>query len=204
MKLAEVYNRNAAYWDSRLYRSVYYSAYIRLFRALQREGSLRQRLQVLDCGIGAGLLSEALLRIAGYGIELNGVDVSSNLLAISAAKFNRQGVYARLAFGDIRRLPYGNEKLDLVISGLVLEHVAQPLDGLREMVRVLRRDGPLVVVATRRGAPDFYFRRKYRYRPYPEADIVDWMKAAGIANVRVRRLYGIAGIFARAYTGTKA
>jgi demethylmenaquinone methyltransferase/2-methoxy-6-polyprenyl-1,4-benzoquinol methylase len=160
-------------------------------------------MRALDCGIGAGLLSEALLQVAAPPIELHGVDLSSNLLAMSKVKFNRRGARARLAFADIRHLPYNKDQFELVVSGLVLEHVAQPLDAVREMARALRPDGTLVIVATRRGAPDFYFRRKYRYRPWSGSAIVDWMTTAGLANVRARPLSGIARFFARAYTGTK-
>ena len=204
MTLAEVYDRNAGYWDSWLYRAVYYRAYIRLLSMLKRDGALGRPVRVLDCGIGAGLLSEALLHIADWQMELNGVDLSSNLLAMSAAKFNGQGVQARLALSDICRLPYRNEQMDLVMSGLVLEHVAQPVDAVREMARVLRHRGPLVLVATRRGAPDHYFRRKYRYRPYRVEVISDWVKAAGLTNVRAYPFSGIARLFAQAYIGTKA
>jgi ubiquinone/menaquinone biosynthesis C-methylase UbiE len=160
-------------------------------------------VHVLDCGIGAGLLSEALLHIADWQIDLNGVDLSSNLLAMSAAKFNCQGAQARLVFSDVCRLPYRNEQMDLVMSGLVLEHVAQPLDAVREMARVLRQRGPLALVATRRGAPDHYFRWKYRYRPYRAEAVSDWMKAAGLTEVRAHPFSGFARFFARAYIGLK-
>lgn len=203
MQLAEIYDRNAAYWDSKLYRAVYYAAYVRLFRELQCEGALGRPVRVLDCGVGAGLLSEALLHTTGRRIELNGIDVSSKLLVMSAAKFNRQGVQAQLAIGDICRLPYRNEQMDLVISGLVLEHVPQPVHAMHEMVRVLSPRGPLVIVATRRGAPDYYFRRKYRYKPYPAALVLAWIKAVGLADVRSQPLHGLARFFAQAYTGTK-
>jgi ubiquinone/menaquinone biosynthesis C-methylase UbiE len=202
MTLTEVYNRNAGYWDSWLYRAVYYRAYIRLLRMLERDGALGRPVRVLDCGIGAGLLSEALLHIADWHMELNGVDLSSNLLAMSAAKFSDQGAQARLALSDICGLPYRNEQMDLVMSALVLEHVAQPLDAVREMARVLHR-GPLLLVATRPGAPDHYFRRKYRYRPYRAEVISDWVKAAGLTKVRAYPFSGIARFFARAYIGTK-
>ena len=66
MTLAEVYDRNAGYWDSWLYRAVYYRAYIRLLRMLKRDGALGRPVRVLDCGIGAGLLSEALLHISDW------------------------------------------------------------------------------------------------------------------------------------------
>jgi ubiquinone/menaquinone biosynthesis C-methylase UbiE len=203
MKLAEVYNRNAGYWDSMLYRAVYHGAYIRLLRTILSESTFPVPGRVLDCGIGAGLFSEALLHVAGRRIELNGVDLSSRLLAMSATKFSRLGANARLAFGDILRLPYRNGQMDLVISALVLEHVRHPLDAVREMVRVLRHGGPLVIIATRRGAPDYYFRSKYGYKPYPAAEILDWLNAAGLVDVRSRTLPGIARFFAQACTGTK-
>jgi ubiquinone/menaquinone biosynthesis C-methylase UbiE len=202
MTLADVYDRNAWYWDSWQYRAIYYRAYIRLLRILKRDGALRWPVRVLDCGIGAGVLSEALLHIADWQMKLNGVDLSSNLLAMSAAKFNGQRVRARLVLSDVCRLPYRDDQMDLVMSGLVLEHVAQPEDAVREMARVLRR-GPLLLVATRRGAPDHYFRRKYGYRPYRAADIAAWVKAAGLTDVRAYPLSGIARFFARAYIGMK-
>jgi ubiquinone/menaquinone biosynthesis C-methylase UbiE len=204
MKLVEVYDRNAGYWDSWLYRTVYFRPYIRLLHTLTREGGLGRPVRVLDCGIGAGLLSEAFLHIADWRTALNGIDISSKLLTISAAKFNGHGTQARLVLGDICRLPYRNEEMDLVLSGLVLEHVPQPLDAVREMARVLRRRALLILVATRRGAPDHYFRWKYRYRPYRAEVISDWMKAAGLTEVRSQPLSGIARFFARAYIAMKA
>jgi ubiquinone/menaquinone biosynthesis C-methylase UbiE len=63
--------------------------------------------------------------------------------------------------------------MNLVISGVVLEHVPQPADAVREMTRVLSPGGPLVIVARHCGAPDWYFRKKYRYKPYPTAAVLN-------------------------------
>jgi ubiquinone/menaquinone biosynthesis C-methylase UbiE len=203
MELAGVYDQNAGYWDSRVYRTVYHRAYIRMLRSLQHAGVLGRPMRVLDCGIGAGLLSEALLDIADWRLDLNGIDRSSKLLAMAASKFNRRGVRARLAISDVCNLPYRGEEMDLVLSGLVLEHISQPVDAVREMARVLRHGALLVLTATRRGAPDHYFRWKYQYRPYRKVALLSWMKAAGLAEVRAYPLSGIARFFARAYAGMK-
>ena len=72
------------------------------------------------------------------------------------------------------------------------------------LVRVLRRDGLLIVVATRSGAPDHYFRWKYRYRPYAASSLLEWLTEAGLDNVRAHELSGIARLFARAYVGSEA
>jgi demethylmenaquinone methyltransferase/2-methoxy-6-polyprenyl-1,4-benzoquinol methylase len=204
MQLVEVYDRNAAYWDSKLYRAVYHGAYVQLFRTLKRTGSLRTPADVLDCGIGAGLFSESFLDAADGPAVINGIDLSSKLLEMTRLKFHRRGVRARLAAGDICQMPYPNEAMQLVISALVLEHVVQPGDAVREMTRVVRHRGLLVIVATRRGAPDHFFRLKYRYKPYRERAILQWMEEAGLKDVKPYTLSGLARFFARGYVGVKA
>lgn len=202
--LAELYDRNATYWDSALYRLAYFGAYVRLFRQLMREGVLSQPQRVLDCGIGAGILSEALARAADTPVQLHGVDLSPKLLAVAAAKFRAQGVAAEFALADIRQLPYRDERMDAVVSALVLEHVPEPVDAIKEMARVLRRQRMLLIVATRQGAPDHYFRRKYHYQPYSPEAILTWLRTTGLQHVRAYDLLGIGRLFARAYTGVKA
>ncbi len=202
-KLARVYDRNAGYWDSRLYRLAYHPAYVRLLDGLKREGLLPGPLRVLDCGTGAGLLIESFLDLGPAAAEIHAIDLSPNLLAMARAKFLRRGVPARLALSSISRLPYPEARMDLVLGGLVLEHVPEPLDAVREMARVLRPGRPLVLVATRRGAPDHWFRLKYGYSPYPKAALLGWLKQAGLTRVRAQPLYGIARLFARAYVGVK-
>lgn len=203
MDLREVYDRNAGYWDSRLYRAVYRRPYVRLLRNLQREGALRRPVRVLDCGIGAGMLSEALLSVADWPVHINGVDLSFPLLKMAASKFRRSGARAQLAGGDICRLPYRDRQMDLVLSALVLEHVPRPVEAVREMARVLGNGRLLVLVGTRPGAPDHYYRRKYRYQPYRASALFDWMREAGLEEVREYALTGIARFFARAYVGVK-
>jgi demethylmenaquinone methyltransferase/2-methoxy-6-polyprenyl-1,4-benzoquinol methylase len=202
MTLTEVYNRNAAYWNSKLYRTAYHRAYVRLFETLKRRSILGRPERVLDCGIGAGLLAESLID-AGERPVIYGVDLSAALLGMAHSKLKNAGVAARLAFADVSSLPYRNQEMDLVMSALVLEHVPDPPAAIGEMVRVLRHDGLLIVVATRSGAPDHYFRWKYRYRPYGASLMLEWLTEAGLGNVRPYELSGIAHLFARAYVAVR-
>ena len=48
---------------------------------------------------------------------------------------------------DITRIPEPNASFDAVMCIEVLEHVPAPVEALRELVRVLRRDGTLVITA---------------------------------------------------------
>lgn len=204
MSLAELYNRNAGYWDSTLYRSAYHGAYVRLLKRFSNGRIIGHLQRVLDCGVGAGLLAESLINSGERPLALYGVDLSSSLLGMARWKLRSLGIDARLAFADVTNLPYRDGAMDLVMSALVLEHVPDPQLAMREMVRVLGHARPLILVATRSGAPDHYFRWKYGYRPYPASCILRWMTDSGLERVRPYELTGIARLFARAYVGVKA
>ena len=58
---------------------------------------------------------------------------------------------ARLVTGDVHDLPFPSGSFDVVHAHQVLQHVADPVAALREMVRVCRPGG---VVAVRAGIPE--------------------------------------------------
>ncbi len=57
----------------------------------------------------------------------------------------RHGLFERLRFGDVTRLPFANGSFDAVLSLDVLEHVPDYQAALREFARVLRPGGELVL-----------------------------------------------------------
>jgi demethylmenaquinone methyltransferase/2-methoxy-6-polyprenyl-1,4-benzoquinol methylase len=93
--------------------------------------------------------------------------------------------------------------MDLVISGLALEHALDPQSAIREMTRVLRPGAHLVLVATLPSAPDFITRLIYRYTPLPPPKLEKWMTQTGLVDVSAYRLSGLARIFGRAFVGKK-
>lgn len=52
---------------------------------------------------------------------------------------------ARLCRGRIRQLPFADESFDLVTANMVMEHLEHPADELREMHRVLRPGGTVIL-----------------------------------------------------------
>ncbi len=205
--LVRIYDRNAWYWDSLLHRVSYGQAYVRLFKRLQGDGWLGnadRSARVLDCGIGTGLFSDALMRAVNAPFEIHGVDVSPKMMARARARLMCSSVTARLVYGDVCSLPFADSEMDLVICALMLEHAPSPLGALREMTRVLGAGATLVLVVTRPHAPDMPFRLKYRYRPFRPAQLVEWMTGAGLRDIRSYPLAGIARLFGCAYGGRKA
>jgi malonyl-CoA O-methyltransferase len=74
------------------------------------------------------------------------VDFSDRMLAKARAKAGADRV--RFENHDVtRRLPYADASFDRVLSALVLEHVADVAAFFRELGRVTRADGRIVVTA---------------------------------------------------------
>jgi demethylmenaquinone methyltransferase/2-methoxy-6-polyprenyl-1,4-benzoquinol methylase len=204
LDLTRLYNASAWYWDSPLHTIPFGHAYVQLFKRLVSDGWLSEMgdpWRVLDCGIGTGLFSDALLRTVRRRFEICGVDLSATMLARARSRLMRRGVLPRLESGDAHSLPFCSDEMDLVISALMLEHVPAPLEALREMTRVARPGATLVLVVTRPHAPDLPFRVRYRYKPLPPEQLMEWMTEAAIRDIRPCPLAGIARLFGLAYVG---
>lgn len=93
----------------------------------------------LDVGCGTGALCAAILDCCEPA-ALTGVEPSQGFLA--TARQNLAG-RARLEPGEASRLPLDDASVDVVVSGLVLNFVAEPHAALREMKRVLAPGGTI-------------------------------------------------------------
>jgi malonyl-CoA O-methyltransferase len=100
-------------------------------------------LEVLDLGCGTG---RHALWLAARGATVTGVDFSREMLAEACRKPGAQAV--QFIVHDVRdRLPFADDRFDLVVSGLVLEHVDNLDSFFSEARRVLKPAGRAVVSA---------------------------------------------------------
>jgi SAM-dependent methyltransferase len=95
-------------------------------------GGQSSALNILDVGCGTGANLEML---AQFG-EVKGVDVSAEALSFCHAR----GL-TNVKQGEAEALPYEENSFDLVTGLDVVEHLDNDLAGLKEMRRVLRRNG---------------------------------------------------------------
>ena len=93
---------------------------------------LAQARDILDVGAGTGELFEDLSRRAPHA-HIMGVDRSEGMLRVAQAR----GV-ALLAVMDAQRLAFADAAFDVAVCIFVLFHLPNPLEGLRELRRVLR------------------------------------------------------------------
>jgi ubiquinone/menaquinone biosynthesis C-methylase UbiE len=100
---------------------------------------------ILDVGCGTGLL---LTEIARTGFtDLSGVDLAPNILEVARQKLGKEDFGADLRAADVEdSLPWSTESFDFVTLTGVFHHFYRPRDALREIHRVLRPGGRLLLV----------------------------------------------------------
>lgn len=96
--------------------------------------------RVLDAGCGPGLYSEALL---ARGADVVALDASPAMVELAR---RRLGPAVRVVHADLAEpLPFAASEFDLIVCALVIHHLDDREQCLRELFRVLRPGGHVVV-----------------------------------------------------------
>jgi SAM-dependent methyltransferase len=97
---------------------------------------------VLDVGCGDGDLAVALWQ---QGAKVVGIDVSDAMIAAAEARSEKVGADIYFHRAAAEHMPFAAESFDLVVAVTVLCFVQEPTVVFREMARVLRAGGRLVI-----------------------------------------------------------
>jgi len=108
---------------------------------LKAVAQLRKRfsdksMRILDAGCGTGI---NLRYLQTYG-DVYGLDISKEAL-----EFSRIRGLSPLICGSVDMLPLKSEYVDLVVALDVIEHIQDDVSAIRELNRVLRPGGCLIV-----------------------------------------------------------
>jgi len=99
---------------------------------------------VLDMGTGTGILASEL---AHLGLRVIAVDSSARMLDAARDKLEEAGLdNVELRRGNADELPLADDEVDAALAHMVLQYLPSPGEALREMARVLRPGGSLVIV----------------------------------------------------------
>ena len=108
---------------------------------------VRPGSHVLEIGFGGGAaLPTTAAALDGRGL-LVGIDLSPDMARLAAARFGRAGAELRPVFGcgDAARLPLPSGAFDHAYAMHSHLYWPSPLDGIREMWRVLRPSGQILL-----------------------------------------------------------
>lgn len=145
-------------------------------------------MDVLDLGCGDGTTA---IPAAARGATVLGVDIAANLVAAGSARARAAGLDTiRFEEGDASNLSaIADESFDLVVSMFGAMFAPRPLDVAREMVRVTRGGGRIVMGNWIAGDPTLVaqiLKISAAYTPPPPEGFVSPVTWGVEANVRER------------------
>ncbi len=100
----------------------------------------------LDVGTGPAAIPIMLAQRL-QAVEVIGIDLSPNMLELGDFHITEAGLTDRitLAQADAKDLPYPSQFFDAVLSNSIIHHIPDPLPMLREVSRVIRSDGLILI-----------------------------------------------------------
>ncbi|WP_096199304.1 class I SAM-dependent methyltransferase [Bacillus sp. FJAT-45350] len=140
---------------------------------------------VLDVGCGTGRM---LIRGANEASSLTGIDLSEGMVEAAKELFKEKGYSSKSNFivGDACALPFSDDEFDLAISTCVLFLLPEPESGMREILRVVREGGMIVMLnpsSKMNQNEAAKYCKKYNLADFEEKTIMQW---SNISTLRHR------------------
>jgi ubiquinone/menaquinone biosynthesis C-methylase UbiE len=134
---------------------------------------------LLDVGTGAGRMLELLGECATRAV---GVDISSDALRLARTNVHGAGLrHCELRREDMYDLSFGSASFDVVTIGRVLSAADQPVAVLKEIARVAKPEGRVLIV-------DDFDALEAACGGNPITALRSWFGSAGFEFVRVHPL----------------
>lgn len=182
---------------------------------------------IIDVATGTGDLALAAMKLNPS--KISGIDISHKMLGIGKEKVMRKGFSEKINLipGDSENIPFNDNIFDVAMVAFGVRNFSDPLKGLSEMKRVVRKGGMIMVLEFSKpsGFPfktlyNFYFRNilplfgrlfskdknAYSYLPdsvmkFPDnEEFLTLLEQAGFSDThQVKLTGGVASI----YTGIK-
>lgn len=138
-----------------------------------------------DLGCGTGQIAET---VAPFVARVIGVESSRAMLA--AARRRLSSVKnIELRHGDLGALPIDDGTLDAAVISLVLHHVAEPAAVFREVARVLRPSGRLLLIdMSKHDRAEYRQQMGHVWLGFDRSQVLGWLEEAGFAHARLQPL----------------
>ena len=109
------------------------------------------KLLEIGCGMGTDLL-----QFARGGARCTGIDLTPRSVEITPHRFGLYGNQGSFMIADGERLPFATESFDVVYSNGVLHHTPDTSGAIREIHRVLRKNGTAKVMLYHRNSLNYW------------------------------------------------
>jgi SAM-dependent methyltransferase len=117
---------------------------------------VRPEMSVLEIGAGTGRHTEVLVKT---GAQVSVLDISGSSLKIN--KLKNPKIY-RLIEADMNSIPMKNKTIDVIVSCASLSY-SEPIETDKELIRVLKPGGCLIILDSLNHNPVYKINRLMRY-----------------------------------------
>ena len=173
----EYFDRIAGQWDDM--RRTFFGEGVR--ESAVRAAAIAPGATVADVGTGTGFMAEAALEA---GARVIGIDESDGMLTQARARFTDRPFEARS--GTVDRLPLDDGEVDAVLANMVLHHAPDPAAAIREMARVLKPGGTLVITDADTHNEEWLRTEQHdRWLGFERVVVSQWFGDAGFQDITV-------------------
>lgn len=130
-------------------------------RKAVRLSAAKEGDRVLDCASGTGDLALVFKRKVGASGRVVGTDFCPEMLESAPAKAEKAGLQVEFQVADAMDLPFAANSFDVASISFGIRNVDDPVKCLKEMARVVRPGGRVVVLEF--GQPTGVFGALFRF-----------------------------------------
>jgi ubiquinone/menaquinone biosynthesis C-methylase UbiE len=175
---AEYFEKVAGQWDE--LRTGYFTEAVRT--AAIQKAYLHPEMTVADVGAGTGFIGAGLAPLVKH---VHVMDGSPEMLEV-ARKNLAQFENVEFHVADGLALPLPENSLDTVFANMYLHHCPDPLAAIREMVRMLRPGGRLVITDMDTHTHEWLKAEMADvWLGFERSQMREWFEIAGLVNVVV-------------------
>jgi len=178
MSSRQYFGEVAHQWDKM--RETFFSEAVRE-KAMSIAGVQPSKLAV-DIGAGTGFITQGLIQ---RGLRVIAVDQSEAMLKEMGTKF--QGIDTiDYRIGEAENLPIEDKVVDYVFANMYLHHVENPPVAIKEMARILKLGGILVITDLDEHNFEFLKTEQHdRWMGFKKEDVNRWFVEAGLKEAMV-------------------
>lgn len=173
---SQYFEKVARQWDE--LRSGFFSEAVR--ETAMRLANLRPGMVVADVGAGTGFITAGLASLVQ---RVYAIDGSPAMLQVARQNLSS---FDNLVFleTDGLSIPLPDASLDAVFANMYLHHCIDPLAAIREMRRLLRSDGRLVITDMD-AHPYAWLKEEVAdvWQGFERSQVKAWFEAAGLVDV---------------------
>lgn len=141
--------------------------------------------RALDAGCGRGLYTPHLGLIAK---NVDAIDINASHVAAQIRRQNRSNITAHN--GSVTQLPFADETFDFVLFSEVMEHIEDDRGALKQIVRVMKTGGKLLISVPHPPAP--IDDKEHVREGYDRAELLKLLAEYGFEAESVKHcMYGI-------------